>query len=69
MCIKAYKRIPQVRYIGWDIAFTNNGPVMVEGNEYPGYGLVQHFKLKDSKTGHLKEIKDVIGEEINNIKL
>lgn len=69
MCIKAHKRIPQVRYIGWDIAFTNNGPVMVEGNEYPGYGLVQHFKLKDSKTGHLKEIKDVIGEEINNIKL
>ena len=69
MCLKAHKKIPQIRYIGWDIAFSDKGPVMVEGNEYPGYGLVQHFKLKDSKTGHLKEITDVIGDEINNIKL
>lgn len=69
MCLEAHKKIPQIRYIGWDIAFTDNGPVMVEGNEYPGYGLVQHFKLKDSKIGHLKEIEDVIGDEINNIKL
>lgn len=69
MCLEAHKKIPQIRYIGWDIAFTEKGPVMVEGNEYPGYGLVQHFKLKDSKSGHLKEIVDVIGDEINNIKL
>lgn len=69
MCIDAHKKIPQVRYIGWDIAFTNKGPVMVEGNEYPGYGLIQHFKLKNKKEGHLKEISDVLGDEINNIDL
>ena len=69
MCLEAHRKIPQIRYIGWDIAFTEKGPVMVEGNEYPGYGLVQHFKLKNSKTGHLKEIVDVRGDEINNIKL
>ena len=69
MCLDAHKKIPQVRYIGWDIAFSKNGPVMVEGNEYPGYGLVQHYKLKDSKIGHLKEIRDVLGEEMKNIKL
>ena len=69
MCEEAHKRIPQVRYIGWDVAFSVNGPLLVEGNEYPGYGLVQHFKLKDKRTGHLKEVADVLGDEYNNIKL
>ena len=69
MCVEAHQRIPQVRYIGWDVAFSVNGPVMVEGNEYPGYGLVQHFKLKDKRTGHLKEIADVLGDEYDQIKL
>ena len=69
MCVEAHQRIPQVRYIGWDVAFSVNGPVMVEGNEYPGYGLVQHFKLRDKRTGHLKEIADVLGDEYYQIKL
>lgn len=69
MCLEAHKRIPQVRYIGWDIAFSTKGPVMVEGNEYPGFGLVQHYKLKDKRTGHLKEISDILGDEMKNIKL
>lgn len=68
MCEKAALLIPEVRYIGWDIAFSKKGPVIVEGNEYPGYGLVQFYKLKNKKTGHLKEIKDIIKDEINNIK-
>lgn len=69
MCKEAAMKLPEVRYIGWDIAFSNKGPVMVEGNEYPGYGLVQHYKLHDSKYGHLKEISDFLGDEMQNIKL
>lgn len=69
MVVGAAEKIPQVRYIGWDIAFSKNGPVMVEGNEYPGYGLLQFYKLKGKRTGHLKEIADVLGDEMNNIKL
>lgn len=69
MCIEAHKEILEVRYIGWDVAFSEKGPVIVEGNEYPGYGLIQHYKLKNSKTGHLKEIEDVLGEELKKIKL
>ena len=38
-------------------------------NEYPGYGLLQFYKLKGKRTGHLKEIADVLGDEMNNIKL
>lgn len=69
MCVEAHQRIPQVRYIGWDVAFSVNGPVLVEGNEYPGYGLVQHFALKNKRTGHLKEVADILGDEYKNIKL
>lgn len=69
MCKSAAKKVPQVRYIGWDVAFTVKGPVFVEGNDYPGYGLLQHYKLKNKRTGHLKEIADVLGEEMKNIKI
>lgn len=69
MCVEAHKRIPQCRYIGWDVAFSENGPVIVEGNEYPGYGLVQHYALKNKRTGHLKEVADHLGDEFNHIKL
>lgn len=69
MCLEAAKKIPQVRYIGWDVAFTDKGPILVEGNQYPGYGIVQFYRLKDKRTGHLKEIADVLGDEMAQIKL
>ena len=28
---------PNIRYTAWDIAITNDGPVVIEGNPYPGY--------------------------------
>ncbi len=70
MCKKAALEVPNVRYVGWDVAFSNRGPLIVEGNEYPGYGIFQFYKLKNKTTGHLKEIQDIIGEdEIKNMKL
>ena len=33
MCKKASFEIPEVGYIGWDVAITPTGPVFVEGNE------------------------------------
>lgn len=35
--------VPTVRYVGWDVAITNEGPVIVEGNSYPGI-----FQMKPS---------------------
>lgn len=37
------KIVPNVRYIGWDVAITNDGPVIIEGNCYPGI-----FQMKPS---------------------
>ena len=69
MCEEAASRIPQVRYIGWDVAFSDKGPVLVEGNEYPGYGILQFYQLKGSRTGHLKEVADFLGDEYQSIRL
>ena len=37
MAIEAAHIVPQVRYVGWDIAISEKGPCLIEGNEYPGH--------------------------------
>ena len=69
MCLKAAHDLPQVRYIGWDVAFSNKGPILVEGNEYPAYGLVQFYKLNNKKTGHKKELETILKDEIKKINI
>lgn len=64
---KAALRIPEVRYVGWDVAITPNGPVIIEGNFYPSYGLTQ-FYLLNKDYPLKKRIKAILGEEYNNIK-
>lgn len=32
LCLEASKEIPEAYYIGWDVAVTPDGPVLVEGN-------------------------------------
>ena len=38
---KAAEVVPEVGYVGWDLAVTPDGPVLVEGNEFPGHCLYQ----------------------------
>ena len=48
----ASKVVPQVGLVGWDIAITNKGPVMIEGNQLPGYDIYQSkIHLNDDGTG------------------
>lgn len=37
MVLEAANVIPQVRYVGWDVAVSKKGPCLIEGNEYPGH--------------------------------
>ena len=41
MLKKAAKEVPEVAYVGWDIAITPEGPVLIEGNTTPGYRYYQ----------------------------
>lgn len=38
---EAAKKVPKVRYIGWDIAITNNGVEIIEGNHRPYHGTFE----------------------------
>ena len=52
MCIEASKVIPEVAFVGFDIAISENGPVIVEGNELPGYDVYQsRIHNKDNRNG------------------
>lgn len=48
--------IPQIRYVGWDIAITPEGPVIIEGNEYSGIFQVKP-SISNIKTGDLPNFK------------
>ena len=49
---KASEVVPEVGYVGWDVAISKNGPVLIEGNHLPGYDVYQSkIHLNDDKTG------------------
>ena len=41
MVLKAAMVVPQMRYIGWDVAVTPHGPVIIEGNNYCAHDFWQ----------------------------
>lgn len=55
--IKAAKRIPQVRFIGWDIAVTNNSVEIIEGNHNPYHGT---FEIMGTERLWWPKIKSMI---------
>ena len=46
---RAAARVPQIGYVGWDVAITEYGPVNIEGNNDGGY---VGYQLADLCNGH-----------------
>lgn len=56
---KAAAKVPTLRHIGWDVAITNRGKViLIEGNGRPDMNMMQMA----GQRGKLKIYKDLIGE-------
>ncbi len=43
--------VPQMGYVGWDVAFSDHGPLLIEGNEYPGHDIYQLPEHTHDKKG------------------
>lgn len=66
MVKEAALKIPQMRYIGWDVGITPTGPVLIEGNFYPSYGLTQ-FYLLNKDYPLKKRLKAILKDEYDKI--
>lgn len=60
MVLEAATVIPQVGYVGWDVAVTEKGPVLIEGNPFPGHDILQMPPHVPDKIGMLPEFKKYI---------
>lgn len=60
---RAAPLIPEVRYVGWDVCFTPDGPCLVEGNQYPAHDLYQHPVQTPDRVGIMPRFRAVEAEE------
>ena len=38
---KVAKEVPEMGYVGWDVSQNENGPYLIEANEFPGHDIYQ----------------------------
>ena len=63
LCRMASQRVEEhLKYIGWDVAITPDGPVLVEGNNLPGYDMCQNAGHVD--VGLLPRFEKLLGRHI-----
>ena len=64
--IECSKVIPEMGYVGWDVCLGENGPFLIEGNEYPGHDLYQLPPHRTNDMGLLPRFKEAMEKEIDN---
>lgn len=64
MVLKAALVNDKVNMVGWDVAISKNGPLIIEGNRGPGFDLVQVLLKKGTKY-----MLDDLLEEVKNSEL
>jgi hypothetical protein len=60
MCLKAAHKIPQMRFIAWDVAITEKGPTFIEGNSFPSHAIPQFAAHYPDGIGILPEFRKFI---------
>lgn len=65
MAKKAASTVPNLRYIGWDIAISENGPVLIEANDVPSVELYQAYvHMDEDKKGKVDLISQALDVEL-----
>ncbi len=60
MCLKAAEKVPEMRFIAWDVAITENGPTFIEGNSFPSHAVPQFAAHYPDGIGILTEFRKFI---------
>lgn len=60
LALKAAVVVPQIGYVGWDVAVTENGPLIIEGNHFPGHDILQMPPHVPDKIGMLPTFQKYI---------
>lgn len=60
MCLEAMRKVPQMRFIAWDVAITPDGPRFIEGNSFPSHAVPQFAAHYPDGIGILPEFKKFI---------
>lgn len=51
LCLRAAMEEQTMRFVGWDCAITEHGPIIIEGNDYPGYDFWQQPEHTPDRIG------------------
>ena len=60
MCLEAMRKVPQVRFVAWDVAITPDGPIFIEGNSFPSHAVPQFAAHYPDGIGILPEFRKFI---------
>lgn len=60
MCLDAAQKVPQMRFIAWDVAVTQDGPCFIEGNSFPSHAVPQFAAHYPDGIGIMREFREFI---------
>lgn len=60
MCLRAAQKVPQMRFVAWDVAITEKGPVFIEGNSFPSHAVPQFAAHYPDGIGIMREFREFI---------
>lgn len=63
LVLKAAKVVPQVGLVGWDVAISDHGPLLIEGNEFPGHDIYQLPPHRENGIGMLPIFEKAIDDK------
>ena len=58
LSLRAAQKIPQMRFIAWDIAITEKGPCFIEGNSFPSHAVPQFAAHYPDSIGIMREFRE-----------
>lgn len=60
MCEAATAVVPELGYVGWDIAVSETGPQLIEGNFFPGHDILQLPPHVPDRVGMLPQFRKYV---------